>query len=33
MQKLIYAILIMKQNLLHYFEGHPLEMVMSHGLG
>jgi hypothetical protein len=29
-QKLLYAILITKQKLLHYFESHPVRVVMSH---
>jgi hypothetical protein len=32
-QKLLYAILIMKRKLLHYFESHPVCVVTSHGLG
>jgi hypothetical protein len=32
-QKLLYAILITKQKLLHYFESHPVRVVMSHGPG
>jgi hypothetical protein len=32
MQKLIYAIQIMKHKLLHYFESHPICVVTSHGL-
>jgi hypothetical protein len=32
-QKLLYAILIMKRKLLHYFESHLVRVVMSHGLG
>jgi hypothetical protein len=31
-QKLLYAVLIMKHELLHYFEGHPVCVVISHGL-
>jgi hypothetical protein len=32
-QKLLYAILIMKHKLLHYFESHPIHVVTSYGLG
>jgi hypothetical protein len=32
-QKMLYAILIMKRKLLHYFESHPVHVVTSHGLG
>jgi hypothetical protein len=32
-EKLLYAILIMKCKLLHYFESHPVHVVTSHGLG
>jgi hypothetical protein len=32
-QKLIYAILITKRKLLHYFEGHPIVVVASVPLG
>jgi hypothetical protein len=32
-QKLLYAILIMKHKLLHYLESHPVYVVTSHGLG
>jgi hypothetical protein len=32
-QKQLYAILIMKRKLLHYFESHPVRVVTSHGLG
>jgi hypothetical protein len=32
-QKLLYAILIMKHKLLHYFESHPIRVVTSFGLG
>jgi hypothetical protein len=31
-QKLLYAILIMKHKLLHYFESHLIHVVTSHGL-
>jgi hypothetical protein len=31
-QKLLYAILIMKCKLLHYFESHPIHLVTSYGL-
>jgi hypothetical protein len=31
-QKLLYAILIMKHKLLHYFESHPIHVVTSFGL-
>jgi hypothetical protein len=32
-QKLLYAILITKYKLLHYFESHPIHVVTSFGLG
>jgi hypothetical protein len=32
-QKLLYAVLIMKRKLLHYFESHPIHVVTSFGLG
>jgi hypothetical protein len=32
-QKLLYAILITKCKLLHYFEGHHIHVVTLHGLG
>jgi hypothetical protein len=32
-QKLLYAILIMKRKLLHYFESHLIRVVTSYGLG
>jgi hypothetical protein len=32
-QKLLYAVLIMKCKLLHYFESHPISVVTSFGLG
>ena len=32
-QKLIYAILIAKRKLLHYFEGHPIVVMASAPLG
>jgi hypothetical protein len=32
-QKLLYAILIMKRKLIHYLESHPVYVVTSHGLG
>jgi hypothetical protein len=31
-QKLLYIVLIMKRNLLHYFERHPIHVVTSYGL-
>jgi hypothetical protein len=31
-KKLLYAILIMKHKLLHYFESHPIHVVTSFGL-
>jgi hypothetical protein len=31
--KLLYAILITKHKLLHYFESHPVQVVTSHGFG
>jgi hypothetical protein len=31
-QKLLYVILIRKRKLLHYFEGHLVRVVTSHGL-
>jgi hypothetical protein len=31
-QKLLYAILITKRKLLHYFESHPIQIVTSFGL-
>ena len=33
MQKLLYAILITKRKLRHYFESHPVIVVMSFPLG
>jgi hypothetical protein len=32
-QKLLYAVLIMKRKLLHYFESHPIDVIISYGLG
>jgi hypothetical protein len=32
-QKQLYAILLTKRKLLHYFERHPVHVVTSHGLG
>lgn len=32
-QKLIYAVLVAKRKLLHYFEGHPIAVVASASLG
>jgi hypothetical protein len=32
-QKLLYAILIMRCKLLHYFESHPVHVATSRGLG
>jgi hypothetical protein len=32
-QKQLYAILIMKWKVLHYFESHPIHVVTSYGLG
>jgi uncharacterized protein with ATP-grasp and redox domains len=32
-QKLLYVVLIMKCKLLHYFESHPVCVVISQGLG
>jgi hypothetical protein len=31
-QKLLYIVLIMKRNLVHYFESHPIHVVTSYGL-
>jgi hypothetical protein len=31
-QKLLYAVLITKHKLLHYFKSHPVHAVTSHGL-
>jgi hypothetical protein len=32
-QKLLYAVLIRKRKLLHYFESHPIHVITSYGLG